>query len=143
MQVLVVEDNLVNQKIALNLLERLGISADLSEDGLQALARVQEMDYDIVLMDMQMPVLDGIEATRQIRALPLIRQPWIIALTANAFDTDRERCLQAGMNDFLSKPFRLEGLRERLLSGAALGEAAQPVSIGRSGSADHSSSELS
>lgn len=139
LSVLVVEDNPVNQKIALSLLARLGITADLAEDGRQAIDRVAASDYDIILMDMQMPVLDGIDATREIRALSIPRQPWIIALTANAFETDRDRCIQAGMDDFLSKPFRIDVLRERLSRGVSH----QPVSMGRSGSADHSSSELS
>lgn len=116
--VLVVEDNPVNQKIALSLLARLGVQADLAEDGRQAVEHVARTHYDIVLMDMQMPVLDGIDATREIRSLNLDRQPWIIALTANAFETDRERCIQAGMDDFLSKPFRIDVLRERLARGA-------------------------
>ena len=118
LKVLVVEDNPVNQKIALSLLQRLGIIADLSEDGRQAVETLRNTDYDILLMDMQMPVMDGIETTREIRALKLARQPWIIALTANAFETDRERCFQAGMNDFLSKPFRIDVLRDRLAAGA-------------------------
>lgn len=118
--VLVVEDNPVNQKIALSLLARLGIVADLAEDGRQAVDRVTNGRYDIVLMDMQMPVLDGIDATREIRSLDLPRQPWIIALTANAFETDRDRCIQAGMDDFLSKPFRIDLLRERLARGAGM-----------------------
>ena len=118
LSVLVVEDNPVNQKIALSLLARLGIEADLAEDGRQAVDRVAAGRYDIVLMDMQMPVLDGIDATREIRSLSLARQPWIIALTANAFETDRDRCIQAGMDDFLSKPFRIDVLRERLARGA-------------------------
>ncbi|MFN7287538.1 MAG: ATP-binding protein [Burkholderiales bacterium] len=119
LSVLVVEDNPVNQKIALSLLARLGIEADLAEDGRQAVDRVAAGRYDIVLMDMQMPVLDGIDATREIRSLSLARQPWIIALTANAFETDRDRCIQAGMDDFLSKPFRIDVLRERLARGAS------------------------
>lgn len=144
LSVLVVEDNPVNQKIALSLLARLGIEADLSEDGRQAVDRVAQGRYDIILMDMQMPVLDGIDATREIRSLSLPRQPWIIALTANAFETDRERCIQAGMDDFLSKPFRIDVLRERLARGASTSaHADQPVVMGRSGSADHSSRELS
>lgn len=120
LSVLVVEDNPVNQKIALSLLARLGITADLAEDGRQAVERVAAGRYDVILMDMQMPVLDGIDATREIRALTIARQPWIIALTANAFETDRERCMQAGMDDFLSKPFRIDVLRERLSRGSQL-----------------------
>jgi len=119
LSVLVVEDNPINQKIALSLLDRLGIKADLAEDGRQAVDRVAAGRYDIVLMDMQMPVLDGIDATREIRNLSLSRQPWIIALTANAFETDRDRCIQAGMDDFLSKPFRIDVLRDRLARGAS------------------------
>lgn len=114
LKVLVVEDNQVNQKIAISLLEKLGIRADLAEDGEVAVNRVRSGTYDVVLMDMQMPVLDGVEATIAIRQLQLPTQPWIIALTANAFETDRERCFAAGMNDFLSKPFRIDVLRERL-----------------------------
>ena len=114
LNVLVVEDNPVNQKIAISLLETLGIRADLAENGQEGVERVRTGHYDVVLMDMQMPVLDGLEATVAIRQMDLPAQPWIIALTANAFETDRERCLRAGMNDFLSKPFRIDVLRERL-----------------------------
>jgi CheY-like chemotaxis protein len=112
--VLVVEDNPVNQRVAVSLLEKLGIRADLAEDGKDGVERVRTGHYDVVLMDMQMPVLDGLEATVAIRQMDLPAQPWVIALTANAFETDRERCLRAGMNDFLSKPFRIDVLRERL-----------------------------
>ena len=114
LKVLVVEDHPVNQKIAVGLLAKLEISADLAENGAVAVERVRSGDYDVVLMDMQMPVMDGVDATRAIRLLQLPAQPWIIAQTANAFDTDRALCLEAGMDDFLSKPFRMDHLREKL-----------------------------
>ena len=114
LKVLVVEDHPVNQKIAIGLLAKLGVTADLAENGAMAVERVRSGGYHVVLMDMQMPVMDGIDATRAIRRLVLSVQPWIIAQTANAFDTDRERCLEAGMDDFLSKPFRIDRLREKL-----------------------------
>ncbi|MGF1609450.1 MAG: response regulator [Kiloniellales bacterium] len=109
-RVLLVEDNKVNQKLALALLCRSGYQVDLANNGLDALRAVQTADYDVVLMDVQMPEMDGLEATRQIRALnkPFAQVP-IVAMTANAMKGDRERCLQAGMNDYISKPIdRLE-----------------------------------
>ncbi len=118
LRVLVVEDHPVNQKIALGLLAKLNIQADLAENGEVAIDMTRVGHYDVILMDMQMPVLDGVDATRAIRLLALGFQPWIIAQTANAFDTDRESCLQAGMDDFLSKPFRIDALREKLDKGA-------------------------
>lgn len=113
-KILVVDDNPVNRVLAKGLLGKLGIMPDLAENGREALARVQSETYDIIFMDVQMPEMDGIEATMAIRAQPLDIQPYIIALTANAFVSDRERCLQAGMDDFLSKPFRLDDLRAKL-----------------------------
>lgn len=114
LKVLVVEDNKLNQMLALALLAKLGVTADLACDGAEAVERVRQGTYDIVLMDMQMPIMDGVTATRLIRDLPLPVQPFIIALTANAFDSDREMCLQAGMDDFLSKPFKAEELRGKI-----------------------------
>jgi two-component system sensor histidine kinase/response regulator len=110
-RVLVAEDNAVNQKVALLQLRRLGCRADAVASGVEALAAVARLPYDVILMDCQMPEMDGFEATRLIRGSvsPSNRIP-IIALTANAIDGDRERCLDAGMNDYLSKPFTLEGL---------------------------------
>ena len=121
LKVLVVEDHPVNQKIALGLLAKLGVAADLAENGAMAVERVRSGSYQVVLMDMQMPVMDGMDATRAIRSLALSTQPWIIAQTANAFDTDRERCLEAGMDDFLSKPFRMDRLREKLETASRQG----------------------
>jgi len=114
-RVLLVEDNLVNQEVALDLLGEVGLQIDLAENGQQAVERVQKQDYDLVLMDMQMPVLDGIGATRLIRALPGRASLPIIAMTANAFAEDRQRCLAAGMNDHVAKPVSGELLYETLL----------------------------
>jgi two-component system, sensor histidine kinase len=113
-RVLVVEDHPVNQKLTVALLAKLGIDADLASNGAEAVDRVRVSGYDLILMDLQMPVMDGLEATRRIRGLDLPVQPLIVALTASAYETDRERCLQAGMDDFLGKPFRLEELRSKL-----------------------------
>ena len=109
LRILLVEDNLVNQKVALRILERLGYQPDVAADGRQAVDAVRSHRYDVVLMDVHMPLMDGIDATRQIRAMgePAGR-PHIIAMTAAAMPFDRERCLQAGMDDFLAKPFRME-----------------------------------
>jgi signal transduction histidine kinase len=114
MRVLLVEDHPVNRTLALALLQRLGQRVEVAENGRQAVDLVQTQAYDVVLMDVQMPVLDGIAATREIRNLALPEQPHIIALTANAYARDRELCIDAGMNDFLSKPFRLQELRDKL-----------------------------
>lgn len=120
LKILIVEDNPVNRTVAIALLGRLGQKADVASTGVEAIERVSCTDYDIVLMDMQMPEMDGVEATRKIRSLALGRQPYIVAFTANAFDTDKERCLRAGMDAFLPKPFRLEHLREALREAANL-----------------------
>jgi len=114
LRVLLVEDNAVNQLLAMTMLNKLGYQGDLAADGAEALERVKSVDYDVVLMDMQMPRMDGLTATRAIRQLPLAHQPRIVALTANAMDADRETCLQAGMDDFLAKPFKAGELREKI-----------------------------
>ena len=114
--ILLVEDNLLNQMVALGMLRLLGHSADVAENGVQALRALDERDYDVVLMDIQMPELDGLEATRRIRAdLATERQPYIIALTANAMVGDRQRCLDAGMDDYVAKPLTKESLATALL----------------------------
>jgi signal transduction histidine kinase/DNA-binding response OmpR family regulator len=103
-RVLLVEDNELNQEVAMGLLEPAHMSVDLAANGEVAVRMVGEHDYDLVLMDMQMPVMDGIAATKMIRSNPRFRELPIIAMTANARDADREMCQQAGMNDHVSKP---------------------------------------
>jgi signal transduction histidine kinase/CheY-like chemotaxis protein len=104
--ILLAEDNAVNQKVALRLLSGMGYGADVAGDGLRAIAALEAGDYDLVLMDVQMPELDGLEATRRIRARWPDRRLHIVAMTANAMAGDRDACLAAGMNDYVSKPIR-------------------------------------
>ncbi len=110
--VLLAEDNVVNQKVALLMLAKLGYRADIAANGLEAIQAVKRQRYDLVLMDVQMPEMDGLEASRQINALWPARQdrPWIIAITANAMQGDREQCFAAGMDDYISKPMKTEEL---------------------------------
>ena len=103
-RVLLVEDNEINQEVAIGQLEEAEVFVDLAENGAEAVRMVRENDYDVVLMDMQMPVMDGIEATRILRANPRFETLPIIAMTANALVSDREMCLEAGMNDHIAKP---------------------------------------
>ena len=120
LHLLLAEDNATNQKLALRLLARMGYRADLAANGLEGLEALERQRYDVVLMDMQMPEMDGLEATRQIiaRWQPQER-PYIVAMTANAMEGDREMCLAAGMNDYVSKPVRVQSLVEALERGAA------------------------
>ena len=111
---LVVEDNPLNQEVATEFLRTLGLEVDLVGDGASALHQVQRQAYDIVLMDMQMPVMDGLSATREIRKLPGQQALPIVAMTANAMATDRKRCLEAGMNDHIAKPIDPEQLLAKL-----------------------------
>ena len=109
LRVLVAEDNGVNQKVALAMLRHFGYRADLASDGVEAVEAVRRVPYDVVFMDLQMPELDGIGATKQIIAEHAPnRRPRIVALTANAFDEDREECLKAGMDDYVSKPLKAD-----------------------------------
>jgi len=115
LRILLAEDNVVNQKLALRLLQQMGYRADLASNGLEAIESVQRQIYDVVLMDVQMPEMDGLEASRKINARwrPQER-PRIIAMTANAMQGDRDMCLAAGMDDYLTKPIRVERLVEAL-----------------------------
>ena len=114
-RILLAEDNLVNQKVALHLLRRLGYRADVAANGNEVCAAMKRAHYDIILMDVQMPEMDGLEATQWIRAaLPADQQPHIIAVTANALHGDEEICMEAGMDAYLSKPIKLEDLAEVL-----------------------------
>jgi CheY-like chemotaxis protein len=114
-----VEDNPVNQKVAQRLLQKLGLTPTLAANGLEALDRLQAHNYDVVLMDIQMPEMDGLTATTKIRT-ECSHQPYIIAMTANAMRGDREVCLEAGMNDYLSKPISLASLEQALQKAVAL-----------------------
>ncbi len=103
--VLVIEDEPINQLIAQEFLEQAGMIVSLADNGQEALDRAVDTHFDLILADMQMPVMDGLEATQRLRELPAYMQTPIVAMTANAFSEDRDRCLKAGMNDFLTKPF--------------------------------------
>jgi PAS domain S-box-containing protein len=114
-RILLAEDNAVNQKVALRLLERLGYAADVASNGLEALAALERQPYDVVLMDVQMPELDGLDASRRIcERWPAEERPRIIAMTANALPEDREACFAAGMDDYVAKPIRPDELADAL-----------------------------
>ncbi len=135
LRILVAEDNLVNQKVILNLLKRLGFAADIANNGREAVDAFKDKDYDLILMDVMMPEMSGEEATQMIRqTLPKERQPRIVALTANAMTGDRERLLQGGMDDYLAKPIEIEALVRALsqsqktaVNNQSLPAASQPA----------------
>jgi CheY-like chemotaxis protein len=120
LRVLLVEDNAVNRKVAVRMLQQKGVTPDIAINGLEAVEAWEQTPYDVVLMDVQMPVMDGYQATHEIRQRELRthRRTAILAMTANAMAGDRERCLAAGMDDFLTKPVRAEHLYEMLASWA-------------------------
>jgi CheY-like chemotaxis protein len=107
----------VNQKLALRLLSRMGYQADVAANGIEAIDAVERRPYDLVLMDVQMPEMDGLEATRQIvHRVDSACRPWIVAMTANAMEGDREQCIAAGMQGYISKPIRVDELVAALLA---------------------------
>ena len=112
LRILLVEDIPLNQKVALQMLKRMGYRADIANDGLEALSALCQKSYDLVLMDLEMPVMDGLEATQRICQKWSSSRPWIIAMTAHAMQGDREKCLSAGMNDYVSKPVRMKNLAQ-------------------------------
>lgn len=114
LKILIAEDNPINQQLAIKVLSKLGYTTDIVENGLEVLNALEDTLYDIILMDVQMPEMDGMEATRKIRQLTINSQPVIIAMTANAMQGDEAACLDAGMDDYLSKPMRLDELISKL-----------------------------
>jgi signal transduction histidine kinase/CheY-like chemotaxis protein len=114
LRILLAEDNVVNQKLALRLLKQMGYDADLVVNGIEAIEAIERQTYDVVLMDVQMPEMDGLDATREIVKRWPGDRPRIVAMTANAMQGDREECLAAGMDDYVTKPIRVERLMEAL-----------------------------
>ena len=114
MKILLAEDNPVNRKVALLMLKKLGYSADVAANGLEVLQSLKHKDYDVILMDVQMPEMDGLKAAKFINEMNLKRRPAILAMTAYALEGDRERCLNAGMDGYISKPVKIEELRSAL-----------------------------
>ena len=126
LRILLAEDNVVNQKLAMRLLQQMGYRADLASNGIEAIESVARQTYDLILMDVQMPEMDGLEATRRIvTRWPAANRPRIVAMTANAMQGDREACLAAGMDDYVVKPIRVEALVAALREAAARRGSAQ------------------
>ena len=116
-RILVAEDNAVNQKVILFVLAKAGHFLEFANDGIEVMQKIKENSYDLILMDCQMPNLDGLKATQRIRANEALNQDQripIVALTANAMVGDRERCLAVGMDDFLAKPFKPDEIKQKI-----------------------------
>jgi CheY-like chemotaxis protein len=120
LRILLAEDNVVNQKLALRLLSQMGYRADVASNGIEAIEALERQTYDVVLMDVQMPEMDGLEASRRItqRWQP-DQRPRIVAMTANAMQGDRDECMAAGMDDYVTKPIRVDALVEALVQSVA------------------------
>lgn len=130
LRILLAEDNAVNQKVALRLLEQLGYTADVVSNGVEAIDALERQRYDVVLMDVQMPELDGLDATRRIcERWPVGERPRIVAMTANAMQEDREACLAAGMDDYVAKPIRSEALVGVLRNAEPVACRLEPAAI--------------
>ena len=122
LKILLVEDNKINQRLAIRMLAKLDCVADIANDGFEGVDALNHQVYDLILMDMSMPGMSGIEATEKIRVdlSPIYKYPpYIVAMTANALSSDREKCMNAGMNDFIAKPFDFNDLK-RALDGAII-----------------------
>ena len=115
LRILLAVDKVVNQKLAMRLLQQMGYRADLASNGIEAIESVERQTYDVVLMDVQMPEMDGMEASRHITSkYQAHERPRIMAMTANAMQGDREACLAAGMDDYVTKPIRVDSLVQAL-----------------------------
>jgi PAS domain S-box-containing protein len=143
LRILLAEDNVINQKVATRILSQMGYRPDVVQNGLEVLQALERQKYDVILMDVQMPDMDGLEATRQIRKQwtgP--RRPWIIAMTANAMDVDQKNCFDAGMDGYLSKPVRIEALEAELVrSSENIGQVVDFSVLSRFGEMTGSGSE--
>ncbi|MEL6606142.1 MAG: CHASE2 domain-containing protein [Cyanobacteria bacterium J06614_10] len=126
LRILLAEDNRTNQRVAVRLLELLGYQADVVSSGIEVLTALKQQRYEVILMDMRMPEMDGVEATRQIRQMPQHRDIWIIAMTANGMAADRKRCFAVGMNDYLRKPIKREALDKALQRCPAIQQGLMP-----------------
>ncbi|OQW46903.1 MAG: hypothetical protein A4S09_03070 [Proteobacteria bacterium SG_bin7] len=130
LRILLVEDNVVNQRLALKLLEKMGYRADLAANGLEAIHALERQFYDLIFMDMQMPEMDGLQATREIRKRwNTGPRPRIVAMTANAMASDKDQCLAAGMDDFIGKPIRIGEVTEKILGSKRLGATTVSATI--------------
>jgi PAS domain S-box-containing protein len=143
LRLLLAEDNIINQKVATRILSQMGYRPDVVHNGVEVLEALNRQKYDVILMDIQMPDMDGLEATRQIRTkFTGARRPWIIAMTANAMDSDRKNCFDAGMDGYLSKPVRIEALEAELVrSSENIGQVVDFSVLSRFGEMTGSGSE--